>query len=146
MFSCAADRYQHKKLPQHQYCLITGQGRERCEIEGFSVTLCLLPLKMNWGCFCRSLWLPISHFQLSFLGCKPCLERKQLPFSKAKNMRKQQSDIRQKGYLYSKSCSVFSLINYAKFLLQITISLLRLLACLRMVFPYNWCVTNIIKS
>ena len=117
--------------------LITGQGRERWETAGFSLTPCLLPLKMNPGYFCRSLWLPISHSQFSFLGCKPCLVRKHLPFSKAKELRQQSTDTQQKGYQYRKSCSVFSPVNYAKFLLQSKISLLQLLASLIIDFSYN---------
>lgn len=57
--------------------LVTGQGRERCEIAGCWVTPCLLPLKTTTpGHFYRSVWLPVSPSpQLSFRGCKPCLER-----------------------------------------------------------------------
>lgn len=118
--------------------LITGRGRERCEKAGFSVTPCLLPLKMNPDYFCRSLWLPISPSpQLPFLGCKLCSARKRSSFSKAKEMRQRSTDARQKGYWYRKSYSVFSLVNYAKFLLQSKISLLWLLACLIIDFSYN---------
>lgn len=90
--------------------LINGQSKERREmiVVFFFVTACLLLLKMNPGYFCRSLWLSISHSpQLSFLGCSPCLVRKHLPFSKAKEIRRQSTDTRQKGYRYRKSCSVF---------------------------------------
>lgn len=95
--------------------LINRQSKERCEIVGFLVTVCLALLKMNPSYFCRSLWLSISYSsQLSFLGCRPCLVRKHLPFSKAKEIRQQSTDTRQTGYRYRKSCSVFKLPNYAK--------------------------------
>lgn len=103
------------KKPCHSIstALIFGQ----CETAGFSVTPCILPSKTITGYFCRSLWPLISHTpQLSSLGYKPCLARKHLPFSKVKQMKQQLTDTRQKAH--RKSCSVISLVNYTKFLLQ----------------------------
>lgn len=66
-----------------------------------------------------------SFFSAVFSGLQTLL-RKALPFSKAKEMRQQSADARQNGHRFRKSCSVFSLVNYANFSLQSTISLLQL--------------------
>lgn len=134
----------HRQTPAQKPChgiiiaLIPGQGREHCEIAGFSVTPCILPSKTISGYFCRSLWLLISHSpQLSSLGYKPSLARKHFSFSKVKHMRQQSTDTRQKVHHYRKSCSVISLVNYPKVLLQSRIFLLWLLACFIIDLSYN---------
>lgn len=118
--------------------LIPGQGREQCETAGFSVTACILSSKTITGYFCKSLWLLISHSpQLSSLDYKSCLARKHLPFSKMKQMRQQLTERRQKAHQYRKSCSVISLVNYIKLLLQNRLFLLWLLACFGIDLSYK---------
>lgn len=115
----------HQQTPAQKTChsisisLISGQGREQCETAGYSVTACILSSKTITSYFCRSLWLLISHSpQLSSLDYKPCLTRKHLSFPKVKQVRQQSTVRRQKAHQYGKSCSVISLVNYTKLLLQ----------------------------